>query len=64
MKIPRESLTVQIRRRLLIALITSPLLPYLQPSRYQYGDSKTGLKDPDIFIIINGWVMLKRDLTE
>jgi len=52
------------RRRFLLVLLTSPLFQYIRsPSHPKYPHTLS-LQDPGLFIIINGWVLLKQDLIE
>ena len=64
MKMSNGPLLMQKRRHFLIALLTSPLLLYAHSSGRKNSFPAMEIKDSGRFIIMNGWVMLKQDLTE
>ncbi len=63
MKMTKKQSPIQNRRRFLAALLTFPLLL----SSIAHGREKKFLAIPSIgadgFVIVNGWVMLKQDIT-
>jgi hypothetical protein len=64
MKMIKETSFSETRRLILFSMLALPLLPYTYTRAEKRSLFVPAILDAEDFVIMNGWVMRKQDITE